>query len=547
MQIQKKQVLVWAALITLLASFGTGAFHLFDWDEINFAESSREMLQTGNFSRVQINFRPFWEKPPLFFWIQSACMKLFGVNEWAARMPNALVAGAAFLYLFYQGKKIANANFGFLWAFVFSLSLLPFFYAKSGIIDPLFNILIFASFITLLKASLIESVKEKRLKIILAGFLNGFAILAKGPVALLLVAAAYFVYWASNRFSKLLSFFDLIIFGTSCLLTACIWFLPELITNGPWFFEEFFRYQVRLFSTPDAGHSQPWFYHPLVILIGCFPMSLYAFKGILSSKSETNSMFKRWNLSLFWVVLILFSVVKTKIIHYSSLCYLPLSFVAADYLWAIIQQKKSNVFIKYATLFVGLILGIGIFSIQLIDSYIKSTADSIENIFAKAQTLAIVGYTSIDFVPGIILLTGVIISFIFFSRLENFKAVLTLGFGLAFSLNVLSITTLPKIENYSQGSYIRFLEKQANKDVYVDVIGFKSYAHFYYTQKKGLSSMEKTFADAETTRTWFLTGDIDKPVIFVTRNSDYPEFENIPGLFKIGEENGYIFLQRNPK
>ena len=43
-----------------------GKVHLFDWDEINFAESAREMIVTGNYSRVMIDYQPFWEKPPLF-------------------------------------------------------------------------------------------------------------------------------------------------------------------------------------------------------------------------------------------------------------------------------------------------------------------------------------------------------------------------------------------------------------------------------------------------------------------------------------------------
>ena len=43
------------------------AVHLFDWDEINFAEAAREMLLTGNYSSVTINYEPFWEKPPLVY------------------------------------------------------------------------------------------------------------------------------------------------------------------------------------------------------------------------------------------------------------------------------------------------------------------------------------------------------------------------------------------------------------------------------------------------------------------------------------------------
>ena len=54
----------------VLSSFffiGLGNVHLFDWDEINFAESAREMIESGDYLRVQINYLPFWEKPPFFF------------------------------------------------------------------------------------------------------------------------------------------------------------------------------------------------------------------------------------------------------------------------------------------------------------------------------------------------------------------------------------------------------------------------------------------------------------------------------------------------
>ena len=69
-----------------------GTAHLFDWDEINFAEAAREMVVTGNYQLVQVDFQPFWEKPPLFIWLQAFSMKVFGINEWAARFPNVIAA-----------------------------------------------------------------------------------------------------------------------------------------------------------------------------------------------------------------------------------------------------------------------------------------------------------------------------------------------------------------------------------------------------------------------------------------------------------------------
>ena len=65
-----------------------GICPLFDWDEINFAECAREMVISKNYSQVQLYYQAFWEKPPLFIWMQALSMNLFGVNEFAARFPK---------------------------------------------------------------------------------------------------------------------------------------------------------------------------------------------------------------------------------------------------------------------------------------------------------------------------------------------------------------------------------------------------------------------------------------------------------------------------
>src|SRR5258708_30504200 len=67
-----------------------GRVHLFDWDEINFAECSREMIKMNDYTRVYIDFKPFSEKPPMFFWMQTTTFKIFGITYFTARLPNAL-------------------------------------------------------------------------------------------------------------------------------------------------------------------------------------------------------------------------------------------------------------------------------------------------------------------------------------------------------------------------------------------------------------------------------------------------------------------------
>ena len=120
-----------------------GKVALFDWDEVNFAEIAREMIVTKDYLNVQINYQPFWEKPPLFMWMQVLAMKLFGVNEFAARFPNAVCGMLTLLILFNIGKNIHSHKMGLIWVLVYAGSILPFFYFKSGIIDPWFNFFIF--------------------------------------------------------------------------------------------------------------------------------------------------------------------------------------------------------------------------------------------------------------------------------------------------------------------------------------------------------------------------------------------------------------------
>ena len=119
-----------AAVSAILFIPFLGGVHLFDWDEINFAESAREMILTGDYLNVQVNFEVFWEKPPLFAWFQVVSMKVFGINEFAARFPNAVCGIITLLVLFNIGKKLYTERFGLIWVLVYGASILPHFYFR---------------------------------------------------------------------------------------------------------------------------------------------------------------------------------------------------------------------------------------------------------------------------------------------------------------------------------------------------------------------------------------------------------------------------------
>ena len=147
-------MLLIALVAALLFVPGLGAVHLFDWDEINFEDLTREMIATGDHLRPQIDYQPFWEKPPLFIWMQVASMHVFGVKEFAARLPNAVCGILALVVLFRIGDMLRGKEFGLLWVLAYLGSILPHLYFRSGISIPWFNLLIFLSLYCFIAASL---------------------------------------------------------------------------------------------------------------------------------------------------------------------------------------------------------------------------------------------------------------------------------------------------------------------------------------------------------------------------------------------------------
>lgn len=537
-----------ALLIALFAALlfipFLGAVHLFDWDEINFAESAREMLATGDYFHVQINYQPFWEKPPLFFWLQAASMQLFGINEFAARLPNALCGIATLLVIFQVGRRYFSGRFAWTWVLFMTGSFTPHFYFKSGIIDPLFNLFIFLSLYHLFLASQeARGSKKKDRHFALIGLFTGLGIITKGPVALLVLLLCAAVYLVTQRFRFFFSLKQLFIALLVMLAITSVWFINELVKNGPGVLVDFIIYQAELFTQPVAGHGQPWFYHPLVLLAGAFPASVFAIRGFAYRNIQATPSQKQFRLFmhiLFWVVLILFSISTTKIVHYSSLCYLPLTFSAAfaidRYLLA---EKKPGWIVNTAVMLLGLLIA-AIFSIvPLIETFKAAIIPYIKNDpFTIASLSVSAPWNGYEFIAGLLFVFALAVYLICMGRNRVFAAINVLLVSFSVLIPVYLAWVTPKIEVYTQGPAIRFYESLQGKDCYVETVGFKSYAQYFYARVQPYNA--KTH-DKE----WLLKGDIDKPVYVVAKVGNEASYAGY-ALQEIGREGGFVFLKREP-
>lgn len=521
-----------------------GSVHLFDWDEINFAEAAREMILTGDYSHVQINFQPFWEKPPLFLWMQVISMKILGINEFAARFPNAICGVATLLVLFNIGSKLYNINFGLLWALSYAGSLLPQFYFRSGIIDPWFNLFIFLG---IYQAIIYTSPdKENRLKnLFLSAVFIGLGILTKGPVALLIFGLCVVFYLLAKEGSwYIISLSHFLLFSFLVLLTGFSWFIIEVLSGRQEVVIEFIEYQIRLFSQGESGHGQPFYYHFIILLFGCFPVSILFFLSFKRSDTDNQVQrhFKVWMQIMFWVVLVLFSMVTTKIVHYSSLTYFPLTFLGA---WVAIKISADEIVWRtrnsFALLAIGGLVALVLTSLQFVENFKEKiiALNIIKDEFAVANIMSKVEWSGYEFFTGILLFSGVI-AFVFCVKWRLFEK----GFYLLLLSSMLatwfaSLLIVPKAEQYTQRAAIDFYESLKDKDCYVETLDFKSYAYLFYSDKQSPNN------PISLELKWLLKGEIDKPVYFVSKNTKETQILHYnPQLEVLYRKNGFVFYRR---
>ncbi len=552
MHLSKNQIIIFIAILaaTFFIPF-LGRVHLFDWDEVNFAECSREMIRMNDYSRVYINFKPFWEKPPMFFWMQSTAMKIFGVTEFAARLPNAICGIITLIVVFICGNKIYDKKFGMLWALAFGGSLFPNMYFKSGIIDPWFNLFTFLSLYNFILYHWARNGFDKdRLKknpiyyVAWSGIFMGLAVLTKGQVSLMVFLLSLGVYFIYNRFRFYFNWWHAILFLIIATAVTATWYGYETIKNGPSFVSEFFKYQYRLFTTHDAGQKGFFGYHFIVLLIGCFPASLLAIPSFFKTNytSAYDKDFKKWMQILFWVVTILFTIVQSRIIHYSSLAWFPLTFLAAYsfYKW----DLKQLAYKKYVGIFLAIpggIISLFLLAFPYLAINIKKLIPYVDDTFAKAMMQADVHWSGVEGIAGLLMIISIVIGIRCLSKNKFQKAAWILFGGTAIVIFLASAIIVPKVERYTQGAAIDFFIQRQGENCYVNTLGYFSYAQLFYVQKE-IPTNPNSYNEQ-----WLLTGNIDKPVYFVSKVDRIDKYKQYIELKELYRKNGFIFLKRDVK
>ena len=487
-----------------------GKVNLYDWDEANFAEIAREMILTKNYLQPQITYLPFYEKPPVFIWMQVASMKLFGINEFAARFPNACLGIIVAITLFLIGRKERDWKFGFIWLMCYMGSFLPFLYFRTGLIDPWFNYFMFLS-LYFYKCAVdseqwSDKIKSNWIFLALSALMLGLAVQTKGPAAMIIVYGTLGILWIISRFKFYLGFWKSIAWFICSLIFSCIWFYVETKAHGDNYIKEFITYQIRLFTTEDATHGGPFYYHLIVLLIGCFPASFVLLFKTNWKENWKDDWFKIMSIcGLF--VLILFSIVQTKIIHYSSMAYFPISYIAAIAIYS--SSFWNEKWLKRILSIIFFFLIIAMILLPIFGKNIETILPYIQDTQAKLQLGTTVDWDYWEMLIGLLVLgIFLVLRYYFDNKLYPYFISTTI---LVFSM---LLFFAPKIERYTQGTYIDFCKSLKGQDIYIQTLFLKSYASLFYSDRQPFQN------DSTKGHNWILEGDIDKNAYIIYKSKD---------------------------
>ena len=373
---------------------------------------------------------------------------------------------------------------------------------------------------------------------ILSAGILGLAVLTKGPVAILLFGTSLFLFILIERKLKYLRWTDILIFTFVLILSGGAYHIYQALTGNWQLVYDFFKYQMRLMKTEDAGHGGSIFYHPLVLFLGVFPSSILALP-IFLKKESLNNDFRRLMIVLFLVVLVIFSLVQTKIVHYSSLCYFPLSYLAAVYVYKIcFQEARPGKLTKVLLLIVGLIYALIPGALQLIATYLSPEVlhRFIKDDFAIACIDRTINWGGYEYLVGVYFGLILIVS-VFYWR--GYKQVLGIYGSSVLFVSLLMILVVPKIEKYSQGAAIDFISEFKDKPVWISTLGYYSYAPFFYGNK-----MARACKDCNEEE-FLLHGAVDRDVYFVTKVTALQSIvDQNPQLEIVGQKGGFVLLKR---
>ncbi|MBH2016730.1 MAG: glycosyltransferase family 39 protein [Burkholderiales bacterium] len=320
--------LAWVALLMALWLLGLGSAPLIDVDEGAFSEASREMLASGDWGHTTLNGADRFDKPILIYWFQSASLALFGVNEWAARLPSAIAAlmwclAAVRFAQGWMGNQVSRSA-----AAVVATSLGVLMIGRAATADALLNALMCWACLDLWRH--LDSGEKAPLR--RAFFWMGLGLLTKGPVACLVPGASVVLYLLlSGQIGRLRTVLGDGWAWAIVLATAVPWYAYALHRHGMAFIDGFIlQHNVNRFLHAKEGHGGAAYYTLVVAPLLMLPWTPLLVRVVARLGRLWREPMTRFLLCWSGFALLFFSLSNTKLPHYLLYGVTPLMILVAQ-------------------------------------------------------------------------------------------------------------------------------------------------------------------------------------------------------------------------
>lgn len=273
----------WMAIIFSIALIfnliALGAFGLYDPSEGFYAEGAREMIESGDLLVPHLNYLPWFEKPILIYWLIALSYKVFGVTEFASRIPSAICASLLVAWIFYATIFFMRRRGAFLASAILMSSPLFLVLGHLALTD-----MVFSFFTSVAMLSFFLGAEAGQTSFNSPGYVAlALALLCKGPIAIALIAFTFGTYFLVSRkpaadviqsIKSLLRWQDLLLL----IAVALPWYVAVHIATGGRFTNQFFLEQNlgRLAHLSSfESHTSPWWFYIPVLAVGFSPWTLF--------------------------------------------------------------------------------------------------------------------------------------------------------------------------------------------------------------------------------------------------------------------------------
>jgi 4-amino-4-deoxy-L-arabinose transferase-like glycosyltransferase len=356
------------------------------------------MRERGDYVVPYFNDKYRFDKPPFIYWMQIASYRVFGENDFAARLPSGIAGALSALLLLGWGRRLGGERIGWWAAIIFTLCLQTFIHAKAAVADMWLVFFVTAAYWAgyELIADLLRSPgssedprswKYWRLIFYVA---LAFAFLTKGPLGWMPLAtvACMKFFLRGQALNRRFWFTSGILFSLGIVL---LWGVPALIrTNGEFFWVGIGRHVIeRGFGALEGHGGQTWqsylitlpFYFGTVF-VSFFPWSI-KLPALTKRLWRERDAVDRYLILGIALVFILMTIVKTKLPHYTLIAFPLLSLLMARHLFSLpglfvellrlypaLRHLKSRVSprfaVRTAVIAVVVALGVALFVFPLV-------------------------------------------------------------------------------------------------------------------------------------------------------------------------------------